>query len=327
MLTQHVRRIILCFLLAAGAVSAQSAPLAFEVATVKPSAPLDPAMLRGGKGHIGTRIDAARVDIGTATLFRLICTAYRLKPYQLSAPDWIKNATFDIQAKIPDGVGADKVPEMLQTLLVDRFGLKLHHDSKEQSVYALVVLPGGAKMEHSAPEPPAAPPAAGTPPPMEMAVPTIQGDVKLSRGEKGITVEMPGGEIAGKIRVTPPAPNNKGMPMRIHLESSGTTMKTFAEMLSVGVVDRPVVDKTGLTGAYEVAIDLSEDDAMNAAKAAVMNGPMGALVNIMPPPGLSDPSGSALSSSLRNLGLKLEPTRLPLDLLVVDHIEKTPTEN
>src|SRR5665213_2250323 len=83
------------------------APLAFEVATVKPSAPLDPAAIKGGTAHIGTRIDASRVDIGTASLFRLICTAYRLRPYQVTGPDWLKTTVFDIQAKIPSGVPAD----------------------------------------------------------------------------------------------------------------------------------------------------------------------------------------------------------------------------
>jgi uncharacterized protein (TIGR03435 family) len=115
--------------------------------------------------------------------------------------------------------------------------------------------------------------------------------------------------------------------MRIHLESSGTTMKNFADMLSTGVVNRPVVDQTGLTATYDVAVDLSEDDAMNVAKAVVMNGPMGALVNEGPGAGLTDPAGSSIFASVQNLGLKLEPRRLPLDLLVVDHIEKAPTAN
>ncbi len=312
-------------------------PIAFEVATVKPSAPLDQAAMRNGTAHIGTRIDSSRVDIGTATLFRLICNAYRLRPYQLTGPDWLKTTVFDIQAKIPDGVSPDKVPEMLQTLLAERFGIKLHHESKEQPVYALVVGPGGPsgiKMKESAPEPP---PPPGAPKPMEIAAPTLQGDVKMTRSAAGISIEMPGGEIPGKIRVTPNQ-GTPGQPMRIHLESSGTTMKAFAEMLSVGVVDRPVVDKTELTGAYEVSVDLSEDDAMNVARAAVMNGPMGA---VMGGPGggdgagrgdnpgirLADPSGSAIMKSIQSLGLKLDARKLPLDLVVIDHIEKAPSEN
>jgi uncharacterized protein (TIGR03435 family) len=62
---------------------------------------------------------------------------------------------------------------------------------------------------------------------------------------------------------------------RLHLESSRTSMKTLAEMLSVGVVDRPVVDMTGLTGNYEVAADLSQEDMMKVAAASMTFGPRG----------------------------------------------------
>ena len=184
-------------------------------------------------------------------------------------------------------------------------------------------------MKESAPEPPPLPPPPGAPPLQLMSAPTLQGDVKLTRSDKGIGIEMPGGEIPGKIRATP-IQGTPGQPMRIHLESSGTTMQAFAAMLSVGVVDRPVIDKTELTGAYEVAVDLSEDDAMNVARSAVMNGPMGAVMNggaDGPRRGLSDPSGSAIMKSIQNLGLKLDPRKLPLDMVVIDHIEKTPTAN
>ena len=206
MIDRHLPLLCLSLLLAAGSAAAQptAAPLAFEVATVKPSAPFDVAKARVGQAHIGTRIDASHVDIGTATLFRLICTAYRVRPYQVSGPDWLKTTTYDIQAKIPDGAPADKVPEMLQTLLAERFGLKLHPEKKDQSVYALVIGPGGAsgiKMKESAPEPPPPPPAPDAPKPQEMSVPTVQGDVKMVLAEKGINIEMPGGEIPGKIRV------------------------------------------------------------------------------------------------------------------------------
>jgi len=338
MINKRLPRLCLSLLLATGATLAQptAAPLAFEVATVRPSAPLDMAAARVGKAHIGTRIDASRVDIGTATLFRLICTAYRVRPYQVSGPDWLKTTTYDIQAKIPDGVSADKVPEMLQTLLAERFGLKLHAEKKDQSVYALVIGPGGPggiRMKESAPEPPPPPPAPDAPKPQEMSMPTVQGDVKLVRTEKGASIEMPDGEIPGKIRasVNPPAGSQ---PPRFHLESSGTTMKSFAEMLSVGVVGRPVVDMTGLTGAYEVAVDISMDDAMNVARTSVTllptgggGGDGGGSKDGAAGANLADPSGSSIFASIQNLGLKLEPRKLPLELLVIDHMEKTPTAN
>jgi uncharacterized protein (TIGR03435 family) len=319
------------------ALAQPEAPLAFEVATIKPSAPVDTAALRDGRAHVGTKIDAARVDIGTASLFRLVCIAYRLKPYQVAGPDWLKTTMYDILAKIPDGITAEKVPEMLRTLLVERFGLKIHHDARDQPVYALVVGKGGPKMKESATEPT---PAADAPAAAEKAsgetisMPTAQGDVKLTRSATGISIEMPGGEISGKIQVT--MAGGPGTPPKFHLESSGTTMKTFAEMLSVGVVDRPVVDLTGLTGHYELAVDLSLEDAMSVVRASVNIVPVGGggggggdagKARAEPGAGASDPSGASIQASIQNLGLKLETRKLPLDALVVDHIEKTPTSN
>jgi uncharacterized protein (TIGR03435 family) len=290
--------------------------------------------LRVGKAHVGTKIDAARVDIGTAPLFRLICIAYRLKQYQVIGPDWLKTRMFDIQAKIPDGVTTEKVPEMLRTLLVERFGLKIHHDSKEQSVYALMVAKGGPKLKESAPAPPT---AADAPSPEKAStetffMPTVQGDVKLTRGAQGISIEMPGGEISGKLRASI---GGAGAASRIHIESSRTTMKTFAELLSVGVVDRPVVDMTGLTGQYDLTVELSLEDAMKVARASVYLLPVGGKggggdaerARAEPGGGASDPSGASIFASIKNLGLKLEARKAPLDLLVVDYMDKTPTEN
>jgi uncharacterized protein (TIGR03435 family) len=125
----------------------------------------------------------------------------------------------------------------------------------------------------------------------------------------------------------------------MHLETSKTTMAMFAEMLS-RFVDRPVVDMTELKGTYQVALDLSMADMMNAAKASGMMPPGG-----MPGPGLGggpggDPGGrgpaiaagsdaapSAIFANIQQLGLKLEPRKSPVTTLVIDHAEKMPTEN
>jgi uncharacterized protein (TIGR03435 family) len=334
MINKLLLRISLSLLLATSAAYAQApaAPLAFEVATVKPSAPLDMAAMRAGTAHVGAKIDAARVDIGTTSLFRLICIAYRLKPYQVTGPDWLKTTMYDIQAKIPDGGTVDQAPEMLRTLLMERFGLKIHHDSKDQPVYALVVAKGGPKLKESAPDPAPPPPVAGAPNAESMSIPTAAGDVKITVSAQGANLEMPGGEISGKIHMTV----NEGsgtQPPKLHLESSQTTMKTFAEMLSVGVVDRPVVDMTELNGKYEIAVDLSQEDAMNVARAVMNSVPVrgggggGGDAGARPGGGPSDPSGVSIFGSIQSLGLKLEPRKLPLDMLVVDHMEKTPTAN
>ncbi len=296
----------------AAAVWAQG-PVAFEVATIKPDA-LDQQAVMSGRA--GTRIDSARVEMRATPLFRLICAAYGIKPYQLAGPDWLRTTTFTVQAKIPAGVTTDKVPTMLQALLAERFGLKMHHESREQAVLALVQAKGGAKLKESPAV--AAPEAAnGSAPPMQqMAFPTLQGDVLMSRGPAGILLEMPGGEISGKIRVSVIEGAN---PKRLHLESSNMSMKTLAELLSTGAVEKVVVDQTGLAGKYEVAVDISEFDAMGIVRQSITFTSMEG--------GGSDPSGSALRASISNLGLSLEPKKLPIDMVVIDHVERTPTEN
>ncbi len=115
----------------------------------------------------------------------------------------------------------------------------------------------------------------------------------------------------------------------MHLEMEKITMAKLAEALS-RFVDRPVVDKTELKGNYQVALDLTMADLMSAARSAGMAMPGAAPVSgdagKLPSDAASDPSGS-IFKSVAQLGLKLEPRKAPVDRIVVDHIEKTPTEN
>jgi uncharacterized protein (TIGR03435 family) len=93
-------------------------------------------------------------------------------------------------------------------------------------------------------------------------------------------------------------------------------------------VDRPVVDQTGLTGKYKISLDLSMADMMAAARAAGMNVPAGAGFPGSPAAGPADPGGGvSIFKSVEKMGLKLEPRKLSVDYLVIDHLEKTPTED
>jgi uncharacterized protein (TIGR03435 family) len=300
----------------------------FEVATVKPSPPLDMMALRAGKAHIGMNVDSGRVDIGTTSLLRLICSAYRLAPYQVKGPEWLKSTNVDILAKIPDGGQTDQIPEMLQTLLEERFGLKIHHDSKEETVYGLVVAKGGAKLKQSTTESVTSPNESPQPGNI-ISVPTVLGIVKLVRGPRGISMEMPDGEITGKINISV----NPTQPPTFHLEIARTSMKMFAAMLSTGVVDRPVVDMTGVTGSYDVAVDISSEDAINVATTATDFGlgrrgaGDGDGTKPAAPGVAADPSGGSIVSSIQKLGLRLESRKVPLDMVVVDRINRDPTPN
>lgn len=115
----------------------------------------------GKPPHIGTKVVGSRVDIGSQSLFELICAAYEIKPYQLSGPDWMLRSRFGIDAKIPEGVSKDMVPAMLQSLLAERFKLTVHRESKDHSAYALLLGRGGLKFKESAPETNPPPPPGG----------------------------------------------------------------------------------------------------------------------------------------------------------------------
>ena len=146
-----MRTLPAAFLLSAIAASAQTPapPLAFEVASVKPAGPLDPAAIQSGKMRMGMNIDGAMVDIGGFSLKDLIRTAYEVKDYQVIDADALGSIMtaqrFNVQAKIPDGATKEQVPQMLQALLADRFKLVVHRETRDHSVYAMVLAKGGRK--------------------------------------------------------------------------------------------------------------------------------------------------------------------------------------
>src|SRR5580700_3228701 len=96
------------------------------------------------------RIDPGRVSYPNASLKFLIMRAYDIANYQLNAPSWLDEPnSFSFSAKIPEGVSDKQIPAMLQTMLADRFGLKVHWESRVQPVFALVVGKGGSKLKTS----------------------------------------------------------------------------------------------------------------------------------------------------------------------------------
>jgi uncharacterized protein (TIGR03435 family) len=101
------------------------------------------------------------------------------------------------------------------------------------------------------------------------------------------------------------------------------TMKDFAETIS-RFLDQPVVDMTGLTGSYQMSLDPSRDDMRNMMRSQGFN---------LPPPsgapadGAADASGSSMFTAVQQYGLKLESRKASLEAIVVDHLEKSPTEN
>ncbi len=314
-------------LLAASSLFGQAAaPVAFEVASIKPAEQLTPQKIMGGKANIGMKMDGARVDIGYLGLGDLIMMAYRIKKHQLQGPDWMSAQRFDISAKIPAGATKEQVPEMLQALLAERFGLKFHRDSKETAMYALVVGKGGAKLKEADPDPDPAKAAEAEAAAPQKGVQTFSAggaNVRVAQTGSGavVTTSGAGGVGAAKVEM-----GSDGM---MHMELARVPMPAFAEMLT-RFVDKPVMDQTELKGNYKLTLDLTMADMMTVARASgagmgmMMGGPgMGA-----PAAGeASDPSGGSVFQSVQKMGLKLEPKKAPVEILIVDHLEKMPTEN
>ena len=317
---RFLTRIVAGILLAAGAALGQTpaAAPAFEVASIKPAAPITPALVMSGKVHLGMTVDAARVDIGNSSLADLIRTAYRVKPYQISGPGWMSSERFDVVATIPEGATSGQVPEMLQALLAERFKLSAHRESKEQAVYALVVGKSGPKLTESLPgaDAPSPDSAKGG-----VAIGTADGPVQIRDDNKSMVVT--GGRGGGTMRVS----MEDGA---MHLKSTKMTMEALADMLT-SFVDRPVVDMTELKGNYQVELDLAMEDMRNvAARAAATAGialPGRADSVRGPADAASDPSGGSIFAAVQKLGLKLEPRKAPVETIVIDHLEKSPTEN
>jgi len=328
---QIIRNMTIGLALTAIAAFAQTKP-AFEVASIKPAAPIDMAKMaaaiqNGQMPKIGAHVDANRAEYTYLDLKSLISLAYHVKPYQITGPDWMANTRFDIVAKLPDKASKDDAPGMLQTLLEDRFKLTIHRTSAEHPVLALVVGKGGPKMKESTEVPVAidesAPLKEG-----EMIQQGPDGPVRVTMGKLGSGVMDMGAK--GKIAygIDPSAGT-------MHMQASMMTMAGFADILTQfeqmaggGAVSPQIVDMTGLKGYYQAAIDFSMADLINMARSRGMDIPGAPAAGAATPAAAIDPDGkSSLLEAVASLGLKLESRKAMVDQLIVDHIEKTPTEN
>jgi uncharacterized protein (TIGR03435 family) len=327
-------------LLAAGAIFGQTTTSnpAFEVATVKPSPPLDMTKLaeqvKAGKmPRFGPHVNASQAEYTYMSLKDLIANAYAVKDYQVSGPAWLATDRFDIVAKLPDGASKDDAPKMLQALLAERFKLAAHRDTQEHPVYALLVGKDGPKLKEST----------ATAEPIDESVPLKPGEtqmdgpngpIRTTRNTDGSTTINMGAKGKMTVRVDAQAGT-------MHMESSMVTMSGFADMLTKltqmgGGGGRQVVDMTDIKGNYQVALDISLADLMAIARAAAQEAgismPMppasGGGENNSPASAASEPSGgSSIFASVQKLGLKLEKRKAAVEQLVIDHVEKAPTED
>ena len=320
-----MRKILL--LLSVASVSVCAETPAFEVASIRSAEALNPQMILSGKMRVGMKVDGAMVSIGFVSLKDLVAMAYDVKPYQITGPDWMAQQRFDVTAKLPEGATKEQVPAMLRALLEERFHLKAHKENKDQNVYGLEVAKGGHKLKEAPPLPTEPPPPA----------PETKSDIVLNSGDQTLRVKMTGSPGGAQGAVINGGKNgamkmSMGQNGQMRMEMERVTMEEFVTMLTP-MLDRPVVDRTGLKGPYQIALDLNMQDMMQAA---MKSGALAGLPVGQPPPGVggaagglaaSDPSGGSIFQSVQQLGLKLEKQKAPVETVVVDSAEKSPTEN
>jgi uncharacterized protein (TIGR03435 family) len=190
---------------------------------------------------------------------------------------------YQIDAKADATAGRDRMFLMLQSLLEDRFQLKTHREMKELPVFSLAPNKGGLKL----------------PPPKEGVCVDSAADA---------AVEWAGGRMAAPGEVQPAKARCGAAVLALglgaaHLRGGKIVMPELVRMLSL-VLDRRVIDKTGFTELFDLQLDFVPDDATPA---------------IPPPPPDSGTSGSTIAQALQQqLGLRLESTRGPVQLIVVD---------
>ena len=259
---------------------AQNSPPAFEAASIKPN--------KSAGERPREEFSPGRYTATNVTLRYLIQAAYQIpnpygpRHYLSGGPDWLDSQRFDIVAKAGDGdIGRDlstkdhndRIRLMLQTLLADRFQLKLHRETKELPVYEMVVAKNGPKFQKTKDQ---------------------------ERDCPGIPV----GFVACGGRIT----GGAGRGMRAH----AVDMSELAQALS-NFADRPIIDKTGIDGLFDINLTAFRPDRFGPNFAAEVH---------------ADPESLPTIFTMveDQLGLKLESRKGPVVVIVIDSVQK-PSEN
>jgi uncharacterized protein (TIGR03435 family) len=257
----------------------------FEIASIKPGSP-------DVRESLNTQPNG-RFVATSVTLRMLIGYAYSVREIS-GGPNWIASDRWTIEAKAQDDLTFPAGPPefgkptplgvALQSLLAERFALKVHRETKDVPAYALIVDKAGLKLTavDPPPQPTPGPPPAAPPPPR----PGPDGRLPAN------FMPRPGGIMAGPGVIL----------------ASGVSMTQIANVLT-GRVGRPVVDKTDLKGYFNLRLEFAPEPAPGAPAAA------------------GDPAGASIFTAIQEqLGLKLESTKVPMDEIVIDSVQR-PSEN
>ncbi len=270
-----------------------------KLAVTGPGMPANLMRMSGGPGTL----DPDHFIYTNVPLGRVLLRAFDIQPFQLSGP--IPDVRYDINAKFAPGTTKEQINLMLQRLLAERLGLKTHHEKRNVSGYDLIVAKSGLKMKESRESlgPPVLPnetiwaPDGGRGAFMDMST-DRNGLPELSPGRKG-RVLFPLG--SGRQRIS-------------------ARLQTLADIVSMcqSQIRQPVVDRTGLTGAYDFNLDFSM--SMQSSSAIEPSLASGSLPD-------SRDEGLPFISAIQSLGLKLQASKVVVDIVVIDHIDKSPTAN
>lgn len=257
------------------------------------------------------------------TLLRYIIFAYKLNGTEelalrlrfwaglgVDVPAWVARTHYDVEARAPGPATKDQMRLMMQSLLVERFKLAVHKETRQAPVFALVLEKPGMMGPQLRPHP-----ASDT-----CATTVFPDAVKAAADveKRGAPTSMPLTNSSerlpvpcGMIARLPPS-----VPGRHKIGGRNVTLAMIAESLpaqtGLATFPRPVIDRTGLGGTYDFSLEWTQavvgDMAVGPNASGEVPGP---------------PIAQALK---QQLGLKLESTKGPVELLVIDHVEH-PTEN
>jgi bla regulator protein blaR1 len=310
--------------------SGSTSRLEFEVASIKPAGPMN---LRGGadiseRAGIPGRciqkftLDQGHLDIRCYSLGKLMWAwAFAIPPTRLvgtawmgdSASDWTGGAKFDISAKLPEGASRDQVPAMLHNLLKSRFKLATHREYREQPVYALIAAKDGLTVQPASQNDDILNAVANAQPsgPMNMNGVSFYGARVPNPDGSGSQMLIMNSPRMGTVRNS-----ESGSPKYItRFEAPDITFGGLADLLTIaGIGPEPVIDLTGEKGRHQVILEMSKAELEALLKDGMRDDIQSAELK-------------AARDGLKKLGLQLVPRKAPIEVLVVDHLEKSPTEN
>ncbi len=259
----------------------------FEVSTVKPADPSLGLKLVPVRGGPGTS-DPGRVAYTNVSLRQMLYWAYGVGSDRITGPGWLGSDRFDIAATIPPGATPEQFTMMLRNLLAERFHLVVHNESKEVQGYELVTAKGGPKLKKASDEDAI---AADQPPSRALLAGSDAHGYPI--------LNWPG-------MIYPSLQGSNGK--AIHLIARAQKLSALANVLG-GMMRGPIVDKTGDDGRYDFTLDFAVDPNAPASEAQDLSAPL-------------------IPTALQEqLGLRLEPKKTSIQMLIVDSADRVPTAN